>query len=267
MVNDDWLTVNRENWDDRVRVHAESSFYDLPGFRAGASPLRSFERAELGEVAGKRLLHLQCHMGQDTLSWGRLGAEVTGLDFSAKAVEQARALAADVGLADRARFVVSDVYEAPAALPGERFDIVYTGLGSLVWLPDLTRWAEVVAGLLAEGGALYLVEFHPATDMLGEDGRTVDHDYFDAEPWRQDHAYTYTDGPALEKTVSVQFLHPLGEVVSALAGAGLRVEFLHEHPFTIFQRYPVLEESEPGIFTFPPGHPRVPLMFSLRARR
>ncbi|MFD5316419.1 class I SAM-dependent methyltransferase [Streptomyces sp. NPDC127098] len=266
-MNDDWLTVNRENWDDRVRVHAASSFYDLPGFRAGASPLRAFERAELGEVAGKRLLHLQCHMGQDTLSWGRLGAEVTGLDFSAKAVEQARALAADVGLADRARFVVSDVYEAPAALAGERFDIVYTGLGSLVWLPDLTRWAEVVAGLLAEGGVLYLVEFHPATDMLGEDGRTVDHDYFDAAPSREDYAYTYTDGPALEKTVSVQFLHPLGEIVSALAGAGLRVEFLHEHPFTIFQRYPVLEESEPGIFTFPPGHPRVPLMFSLRARR
>lgn len=266
-MNDDWLTVNRENWDDRVRVHAGSAFYDLPGFRAGASPLRSFERAELGEVAGKRLLHLQCHMGQDTLSWGRLGAEVTGLDFSVKAVEQARALAADIGLADRARFVVSDVYEADTALAGERFDIVYTGLGALVWLPDLTRWAEIVAGLLREGGALYLVEFHPVTDMLGEDGRTVDQDYFAEEPRREDYERSYTDGPALEKTVSVQFFHPLGEIVSALTGAGLTIEFLHEHPFTLFRRFPVLEEREPGIFGFPPGHPRVPLMFSVLARR
>ncbi|GAB2876134.1 class I SAM-dependent methyltransferase [Streptomyces mayteni] len=267
-MTDDWLTTNRENWDDRVRIHAASDFYDLPGFRAGGSPLRAFERDELGDVAGKRLLHLQCHMGQDTLSWGRLGAEVTGLDFSARAVEQARELAAETGLADRARFVVSDVYEAGAALGGERFDIVYTGLGALVWLPDLARWAEVVAGLLAERGVLYLVDFHPVTDMLAdEDGSTVRHDYFATEPLVADYAHTYTDGPPLEKTGSVQFLHPLGEIVTALAGAGLVIEFLHEHPFTIFARYPVLTESEPGIFGYPAGQPRVPLMFSIRARR
>jgi SAM-dependent methyltransferase len=262
-----WLARNRDNWDDRVRVHAASDFYDLPGFRAGADPLRDFEIAELGDVAGKRLLHLQCHMGQDTLGWARRGAEVTGLDFSAAAIAQARELAAGTGLADRARFVVSDVYAAGEALPGERFDIVYTGLGALVWLPDLTRWAAVVAGLLADGGTCYLAEFHPLTDLLAEDGRSVAHDYFDRRPQVEDYPHTYTDGPPLEKTVSVQWTHGLSDVVTALAGAGLRVEFLHEHDFTLFPRYPVLRRDDRGHYRFPPGHPRVPLMYSLRAVR
>ena len=260
-----WLQRNRENWDDRVRVHAASDFYDLPGFRAGASTLRAFELEEVGDVHGKRLLHLQCHMGQDTLSWARRGADVTGLDFSAEAVRTAQALAGDVGLTDRARFVVSDVYEAPAALGGERFDIVYTGLGALVWLPDLPRWARTVSSLLGDGGMLYLAEFHPLTEMLGDDGRKVERDYFDVRAETFDLPHTYTDGPPLAKTVTVQWHHPLGEVVTALARAGLRIESLHEHAATLFQRYPVLERHETGEYHFPPGHPRVPLMYSIRA--
>lgn len=262
-----WREINRDNWDDRTRVHADSDFYDLPGFRAGRSTLRPFEIAELGDVAGRSLLHLQCHMGQDTLSWARRGAHVTGLDLSGEAVRVARALAADTGLAGRARFVASDVYEAREALGGERFDIVYTGLGALVWLPDLTRWAEVVASLLNPGGVLYLVEFHPVTDMLDDDGRTVAHDYFDASGRVEDFAHTYTDGPPLEKTVTVQWFHPLGEVITAVARAGLRVEFLTEHATTLFQRYPVLQrdEHDGSTYRFPDGQPRVPLMYSLRA--
>ncbi|WP_225844744.1 bifunctional 2-polyprenyl-6-hydroxyphenol methylase/3-demethylubiquinol 3-O-methyltransferase UbiG [Streptomyces sp. HPF1205] len=263
---EDWLRLNRENWDDRVPVHAASEFYDLPGFRAGASTLRAFEADEVGDVSGKRLLHLQCHMGQDTLSWARRGARVTGLDFSEAAVRIARALAEDIGMADRARFVVCDVYEAPTALDGERFDIVYTGLGALVWLPDLTRWARVVSSLLEPGGALYLAEFHPVTDILGDDGRTVEYDYFHVDGELCEYPYSYTGGPALTRTRSVQWQHPLGDVVTALARAGLRLEFLHEHPTTYFPRYPVLERSGPE-FRFPPGHPRVPLMYSLRATR
>lgn len=263
----DWLGRNRDNWDSRVPVHAASEFYDLPGFREGAGTLRDFELAELGEVSGKRLLHLQCHMGQDTLSWARLGAEVTGLDFSAAAVQVARGLARDIGVADRAAFVVHDVYEAPSALGAERFDIVYTGLGALVWLPDLRRWAEAVATLLVPGGVLYLAEFHPLTEMLGEDGGTVVRDYFDTRAESFDNAYTYTDGPRVESTVSVQWHHTLGEVVTALARAGLRIDFLHEHATTVFRRYPVLEPAPPGRYAFPPGHPRTPLMYSLHATK
>ncbi|MFR9727102.1 class I SAM-dependent methyltransferase [Streptomyces sp. MS19] len=260
--------LNRRNWEGRVPIHAASAFYDLPGFRAGGSTLRPFEIEEVGDVTGLRLLHLQCHMGQDTLSWARRGAEVTGLDFSASAVDTARALARDTGLESRARFVAADVYDAADVLAGERFDVVYTGIGALVWLPDITRWAEVVAGLLADGGRLYLAEFHPLMETLDDDGRTVARDYFDRTPQRYDYPHTYTDGPPLRETEHVEWHHPLGTVVSALAAAGLSVEFLHEHGFTLFQAYPVLERDEAaGVHRFPAGHPGVPLMYSLAARR
>ncbi|MDI5971643.1 class I SAM-dependent methyltransferase [Streptomyces sp. SL13] len=262
-----WLDRNRANWDDRVAVHAASDFYDLAGFRAGASTLRPFEPAELGDVAGRSLLHLQCHMGQDTLSWACRGAKVTGLDFSVPAVEVGTRLAAEIGLADRARFVVADVHDAVRALAGERFDVVYTGLGALGWLPDLTRWARVASSLLAERGVLYLVEFHPFTDMLDEEGRTVERDYFTTSGQAWDEPYTYTDGPPLTRTVSIQWDHTLGEVITALGTVGLRVEFLHEHDATAFERFSVLERGEHGEYRFPAGHPRVPLMYSLRASR
>ena len=183
---------------------------------------------------------------------------------SPAAVRTARGLAEDTGLTS-ARFVVSDVYEAFAALDGERFDIVYTGLGALVWLPDVRRWAETVNSLLNDGGILYLAEFHPLTELLGEDGRSVERDYFHIRGETYDFPYTYTDGPPLTKTVTVQWHHPLGDVVTALARAGLRIEFLHEHAMTLFQRYPVLERTESGAYRFPAGHPQVPLMYSLRA--
>jgi SAM-dependent methyltransferase len=267
MDEPDWLRRNRENWDGRTAVHAASTFYDLPGFVSGRSTLRGFEIDELGDVAGRRLLHLQCHLGLDTLSWARRGATVTGLDLSAAAIEVARDLAGRIGLAGRADFVVSDVYAATDTLAGRRFDLVYTGLGALVWLPDLPRWAATVAALLVEGGSLYLAEFHPLTDALADDGDRLAFDYFDTAATVYDNGHTYTDGPALADTVSVQWRHPLGDVISALAGAGLRVDFLHEHDHTLFQRFTGLERSPDGAFRFPAGSPRIPLMYSLRATR
>lgn len=207
----DWRGLNRANWDDRVPIHLASAFYDVDGFRAGASSLRPFETAEVGDVTGQRLLHLQCHIGLDTLSWARRGAVVTGLDFSQPAIEAARSLATDLGI--DATFVTADVYDAATALPGQRFDIVYTGTGTgaLVWLPDLSRWAEVVAGLLAPGGFLYLVEGHPFAQVLDDaQGKTVVRDYFTAEPQIEDQPYTYTDGHALKHTRSVRFQHRSG---------------------------------------------------------
>ncbi|MFF7454410.1 class I SAM-dependent methyltransferase [Kitasatospora sp. NPDC008115] len=260
----DWLAANRANWDGRVPVHVASDFYDVAGFVEGKESLRSFELAEVGEVRGKSLLHLQCHFGQDTLSWARRGATVTGLDFSRPAVEAATDLAERIGM-DSARFVVSDVYDAVAALDGRSFDIVYTGLGALCWLPDIDRWARTVETLLAPGGFLYLAEFHPFGDTLAEDGRTVEYDYFQAEGTVWNEAGTYTDGEMAATTPArtVEWQHGIGEVVSALVAAGLRIEFLHEHDFTVFARFPVLEQDRG--YRFPAGQPRVPLMYSLRA--
>jgi SAM-dependent methyltransferase len=261
----DWRGLNRANWDDRVPIHLASSFYDLDGFRAGASTLRPFEAAEAGDVAGKRLVHLQCHVGLDTLSWARRGALVSGLDFSAPAVDAAAALARSLGI--DATFVVSDVYDAAAAFPGQRFDIVYTGIGALVWLPDIPRWARVVASLLAPGGFFYLVEGHPVAQVLDDEaaGLVVARDYFFAGPEMSDWSHTYTDGPALEHVRSVQFQHGLGEIVSALAAAGLRIEFLHEFGFDAFGRFGSLQRRDDGTYWLPPERPRVPMIFSLRA--
>ncbi len=261
----DWRDLNRANWDGRVPVHLASEFYDLDGFRAGAGSLRPFEAAEAGEVTGRRLLHLQCHVGLDTLSWARNGAQVTGLDFSEPAIAAARSLAAS--LAIDASFVVADVYDAVTALGGQRFDVVYTGTGALVWLPDIRRWAAVVAELLEPGGFLYLVEGHPFAQVLDDaQGTTVVRDYFDDQPQVEDYPYSYTDGPELQHTRSVQFQHQLGQIVTALADTGLRLDFINEHDFDAFQRFESLQRDG-AQYRFPPGHPRVPMMFSLRATR
>jgi SAM-dependent methyltransferase len=261
----DWRALNRANWDSRVPVHLASSFYDLAGFRAGASTLRPLEISEVGPVAGLSLVHLQCHIGLDTLSWARRGAVVSGLDFSAPAIAAASSLSLDLGLP--ATFVVADVYDAVAAFGGQRFDIVYTGIGALVWLPDVSGWARVVAGLLAPGGFLYLVEGHPFAQILDSDacGLSVARDYFDASPQVDDYPYTYTSGPALSHPRQVEFQHGLGEIVTSLASAGLRIEFVHEFDFDLFQRFDSLQRREDGTYLLPTGQPRVPMMYSLRA--
>ena len=257
--------LNRAFWDERVPIHTASDFYDVEGFKAGANTLRPFELEEVGDVSGRSLVHLQCHFGLDTLSWARLGASVTGLDFSAPAVEAARAVAADTGL--DAQFVAASVYDAPQALGERRFDIVYTGLGALNWLPDIKAWAEVVARLVAPGGFLYLSEFHPIADVFGDDDLTIEHDYFQTEPLTFDDPGTYADLEArTEHNRTEEWVHPLGEVVSAVIDAGLAIELLHEHDHTLFPRWPFLEQHG-DVYRCPAGQPRVTLMYSLRARR
>jgi SAM-dependent methyltransferase len=259
--------VNRAMWDERVPIHLDSEFYDLAGFRAGTDTLRDFEVAELGEVAGRRVAHLQCHLGLDTLSLARRGAEVTGLDFSEPAVEAARDLAAELALP--ARFVAANVYDAVEALGGETFDLVYTGIGALCWLPDLDRWAATVAALLRTGGALYLAEFHPFTDLLDNDtGGTVVADYFRDEPDVYDSSGSYADwNAATSQNRVVEWHHRLGTVLTALSRAGLRLDFLHEHDVTLFPRFANLVRGPGGTYRRPAGVPRIPLMYSLRATR
>jgi 2-polyprenyl-3-methyl-5-hydroxy-6-metoxy-1,4-benzoquinol methylase len=179
-----WRALNRANWDDRVPIHLASRFYDLEGFRKTRDSLRAFEPAEAGAVHGKDLVHLQCHLGLDTLSWAGRGARVSGLDFSAPAIEAARSLAAELGIS--ASFVTSDVYDAVTVFGGQQFDIVYTGIGALYWLPDIPKWARVVPELLRPGGFLHLVEGHPFADLLDEQtGSVISRDYFDTAPRRK----------------------------------------------------------------------------------
>lgn len=264
---ENWLEYNRANWDERVPIHVDGTFYDVGSFVAGRETLEPFELAEVGDVRGKSLLHLQSHIGTETLGWARHGATVTGLDFSQPAMEAAAGLAERIGITD-SRWVTSDVYDAAEALGGEQFDIVYTGKGALVWLPDIDQWARVAASLVKPGGFLYVSEFHPfGNSMDDERGQTVAYDYFDRSPQVWDEPGTYADFDApTQQNVSVEFSHGIGEIVSALIAAGLRLEFLHEFEMTLFQRFQVLEKRDRA-YWMPEGMPRVPLMFSVRASK
>jgi SAM-dependent methyltransferase len=267
-VRDAHRELNRRWWDERVSIHTASEFYDVEGFKAGAGTLRPFEIEEVGDVAGKRLLHLQCHFGLDTLSWARLGASVVGLDFSGPAVEAANSLGAETGL--DARFVQADLYDAVEALGGQRFEIVYTGLGALNWLPDLPRWAEVVVALLADGGFLYLAEFHPFSDVFADDDLTAVHDYFHDPAGLRivDEGGTYANLEAeTANNATHEWAHPIADVLGVLLGAGLDLELFNEHDYTLFARWPHLVPAPGGIYRQPEGSPRLPLIYSLRARR
>jgi SAM-dependent methyltransferase len=264
---DEWMQTNRASWDERVPIHVAGEFYDVEGFRKGEERLRPFELEEVGDVSGQDLVHLQCHFGLDTLGWARRGARVTGLDFSRPAVEAARSIAAQMSL--DARFVEGNVYDAVEILDGRVFDIVYTGLGALIWLPDIRRWADVVTRLVRPGGFLYLAEFHPFSTVFGDDDLSVEHGYFfRPEPQVWDEPGTYADLEA--ETVNnrtYEWNHTLGDVITAIIDAGLTVEFLHEHDYTLFPRWPFLERHGHDNFRLPEGVPDLPLMYSLRARK
>ncbi len=264
MSCDPRLETNRAKWDELVPIHLASDYYDVPGFRAGAPAVRPFVAEAVGEVAGLDLVHLQCHIGLEALDWARRGARVTGLDFSAPAVDAASALAAELGLP--ARFVHGDVYDAPALLGG-RFDVVYTGIGALNWLPDTAAWAAVVSALLRPGGALHLVEFHPVADILGDEDLSVAFDYLGGAAMEWDEPGTYADRDAVtHHNRSFEWIHPLGAVVSGLIAAGLRIESLREYDHTVNPRWPFLVRGDDGLWSMPEGMPRPPLMYALRAR-
>ncbi len=262
---EEYFQANKAMWDERVPIHVASRFYDVDGFRAGAHTLRDFEREALGDVAGRSFIHLQCHFGLDTLSWARLGANVTGLDFSVPAIEAARALAAEHALP--AHFVEGNVYDAPALL-GRRFDIVYTGLGALCWLPDIEGWADVIAALVEPGGTVYVVEFHPLSDIMADDDLRIERPYFQGqEPTRWDEAGTYADLKAeTEFNVSYEWAKPISHVIDALVRRGLVLERFEEYDYTLFPRWPFLEQHEGEIYRLPADRPSVPLMYAVRLR-
>jgi SAM-dependent methyltransferase len=211
-------------------------------------------------------VHLQCHIGTDTVSWARRGARVVGLDFSSNALGVARALAIECGV--DIRFVCADVLAAPAALDRRRFDIVYTGVGALNWLPDLDAWARVVRDLLRPGGVLYLSEIHPLTFGLSEDGRSLVHDIH-AATYRSttESGGTYAVPDAeLSNQTTFERHHSMSEVMSAVLDSGLTVELVHEHSYTNAP-WPWLVRGDDRMFRLPDGWPRYPLAYSLRARR
>ena len=232
---DEYAFVNRANWESRVPLHVASAGYgvqryiDDPTF---LSDVVTFDRPRLGDITDKDVVHLQCHIGTDTLSLARLGARVTGLDFSPSALAAARQLAADCQ--QPVRYVESELYNAPAALGGNRFDIVYTGIGALCWLPDIKRWASVVSALLRPGGRLFIRDGHPMLWALGDerpDGLvTVEYPYFEGPGITFVEKQTYVDHEGeLAEPESIGFNHGIGEILTALLRAGMSISSFEEH--------------------------------------
>jgi SAM-dependent methyltransferase len=269
------IADNRRLWDAWTAIHTTGEFYDVRRFRDDPGDVRisGWERAEVGDVAGKTLLHVQCHFGLDTLSWARLGARVTGVDFSEPAIAFAEELSAETGLEGRARFFVSNVYDLPGPLAGETFDVVYTGRGAIPWLPDLTHWARVVAGFVKPGGIFYLHEGHPAMWAIADEQETsndlhLGFSYWGGETLSFPVEGSYAD-PAAEVDAEVEhgWNHSLGEIVTLLAANGLRIELLDEKRELAWAS-PFLEDRGDGTWGWPEDQVgTLPLMYSLRARK
>jgi SAM-dependent methyltransferase len=270
---DQALADNRRLWDAWTGIHVGSEFYDVDSFRDGRRPIRlaDYELAEVGPIEGKSLLHLQCHFGLDTLSWARLGANVTGVDFSHVAVEAAQRLANEVGV--EARFVESDIYSLPDVLGGE-YDVVYTSGGVLGWLPRIAPWAQVAAHFVKPGGFLYVTEIHPVAQAFADEGvlpgeLKLGYPYWEhAAPITVQVQGSYADRSApTEGLIEHGWDHSMGEIVSAIADAGLRIDFLHEFDFV---QWPVtwLVKSADGRYRLPEGvGGELPLYFSLKAAK
>jgi SAM-dependent methyltransferase len=274
---EDWRATNRAMWDERVPAHAAGELYDLDRLIAGRDDLRPWEDAELGSLSGRRVIHLQCHIGTDTVALARRGATTVGLDFSPPALAVAADLARRCEL-DIA-WICADVYDAVEAVAASGvsavsatgaagFDVVYTGIGALCWLPDLSRWARVVAALLRPGGMLYVTELHPMWNALGDDGRTICQPAIGADftRWVNDEQGSYGAPDAtFEHNASWERLHTTGDLLSAVLDAGLRIELYHEHDATPSPT-PWLVRGPDGFYRFPPGMHPFPLCYSLRAR-
>jgi SAM-dependent methyltransferase len=267
----DRTDINRRSWDERAAIHARDTtgFYSLDRFRAGENALNGIEAAELGDVRGKHVLHLQCHIGLDTLRLVRLGAIATGLDFSGEAVTSARRLAEETGL--KADFVQGTVDDAPSLTPGP-FDLVFTTWGVLCWLPDMRIWARVIASVLAPGGELYCADAHPGFSMLEEvAGKLVPTFDFQTpadRPLEFNNATTYTGDPTVMRHQSTrEWIHPLSAILGALIDAGLMITMFREHEILPWQSVSILVPTPDGQWRLPDGHPRIPLSFSVRAKK
>lgn len=268
---DEHLRVNRAYWDKLADVHARLDNYGIDVLRSGGITLRSVEREELGDLAGRTVLHVMCHIGLDTLSFARLGAIPAGVDFSPRAILHAQRLSAEMGLP--ARFVCTELHDLPALGPGT-FDLVFASYGVLDWIPRVDEWVRVCARMLRPGGVFYLVDAHPLLQALeaaeyAAGGAAALTPYFFTNPRR----FCETQGTYADRSApvginpNVRWNYSLGEIASAVAAADLEIRHLHEFPFTHYQKFDFMTRDDDGWWRCPSESPSLPLLFSLSAVR
>ncbi len=259
-----YLEKNKALWNSRTEHHLVSDFYDVKSFLAGKSSLNQIELELLGDVKGKSILHLQCHFGQDTISLARMGASVTGVDFSEKAIESAHQLSHE--LKTSAEFICCDIYSLSDHL-NKTFDVVFTSYGTIGWLPDIDKWAQVVAKFLKPGGKFVFAEFHPAVWMFDDNFERVAYSYFNVKPIVETETGTYADRNAPIKHEYVGWNHSIGEVFTSLVNNGLQIDNFHEYDYSPYNCFRNTEEFSPGKFRIKTMENRLPMVYSLRATK
>lgn len=263
------LSTNQKLWENWTPINVNSKFYGVKTFKEGRSTLPKIDVDALGNVTNKTLLHLQCHFGMDTLSWARLGAHVTGLDFSAAAIAQARQLANELQL--DANFVHCNLYEALEHI-GEQFDVVVTTAGVLCWLPDIVGWAKIAASFVRPGGHFYLRDVHPSFEIYDDNPKTpglhVIYDYFgNNEPIHFTEEGNYADPKAPIASEAYNWIHSLSSVANSLISHGLVIDKITEFPFLEWKQLNFMQPRDETFWELPQGMPKVPLMYNLCAHK
>lgn len=259
--SEEYLKLNKETWNNKVDMHYESAFYDNTTFNNGRNSLNDIETELLGDVSGKTILHLQCHFGQDTVSFSRLGAKATGVDFSEKAIEKALELAR-INKTDT-KFILSDVYSLPEVL-NEKFDIVFTSYGTIGWLPDIEKWASVIAQFLKPGGIFVFAEFHPVIWMFDNDFTHVAYNYFKDEVIVEHEEGTYADRSKNTRFTTMTWNHSISSVFSALMDAGVNVKIFKEYNYSPYNCFLHTEEFSPGKYRIKSLGNKVPMVYALK---
>ncbi len=258
-----FFEANRELWNKRTTVHKDTDFYDMTGFLEGRNVLTPIEMAELaGEVSGKSLLHLQCHFGMDTLCFARLGAQVTGVDLSDTAVVEARQLAAKANI--NADFVCCNVYDTRQHI-NKTFDIVFTSYGTIGWLPDLNKWAQVIAESLNKGGVFYMADFHPVLWMLDDDMTFLKYPYYNKEVIVTEKQGTYADTSADITQKEYSWNHSISEILNALITNGLEIQVFNEHYYSPYNCFTNTVEIAPERWQIKGLEGIIPMVYSIKA--
>ena len=257
-----YIEINRRSWNNRTDIHIGSDFYDLNGFMKGNSSLNEIELNLLGDIRGKSILHLQCHFGQDTISLNRLGAQVTGVDLSDKAIENARKIASETK--SDATFVCCNIYDLPNHL-NKKFDIVFTSYGTIGWLPDLNKWAKVVSKFLKPNGKFVFVEFHPYVWMFDDDFEKIKYNYFNSGAIVETMEGTYTDKKADLSQEYVMWNHSLSEVINSLLKNGLEIRSFDEFNYSPYDCFNKTIEIEYKKYRIEHFDDKIPMTYSITA--
>ncbi len=259
-----YADINKASWNNRVDAHIHSDFYDVPAFIAGKSSLNDIELQLLGDVQGKSILHLQCHFGQDTLSLARMGAQVTGVDLSDKAITEANKLAQTIQMP--ATFICCNIYDLPQHLD-QQFDIVFTSYGTIGWLPDLSAWAQLIARYLKPGGQFIFVEFHPVVWMFDDAFTHIKYPYQGNQPIIESESGTYADPTANIQQDYVMWNHAIASVLQNLITQNLIITSFAEYPYSPYNCFQHTREIEPGKFIIEHLHGHIPMVYALQARK